>query len=94
MKLTTDDRRSLSKSYFSKSRLAEHHFRSFNAFLEQGMQDVVSEKKVIETDIGDKGDVPPIYVELGNIRVTTPRVREADGSEELLYPQEARLRKT
>ena len=92
MKLTTDDRRALSESYFSKSRLAEHHFRSFNSFIEHGMQDVVTEKKVIETDIGDKGDVPPIYVELGNIRVTSPRVQEADGSEEILYPQEARLR--
>lgn len=45
MKLTNEDRRALSESYFSKTRLAEHHFRSFNSFLEQGMQDVVSEKK-------------------------------------------------
>ncbi|WP_458207076.1 DNA-directed RNA polymerase subunit B'' [Haladaptatus sp. NG-SE-30] len=87
-----EDRRALSKEYFSKERLAEHHYRSFNSFLNRGMQEVVTEKETIDTDIGDKEGEEPVYVELGDIRVVTPRVREADGSEELLYPQEARLR--
>ena len=56
------------------------------------MQQVVDEKETIETDIGDKEGQEPVFVELGDVRVSTPRVREADGSEELLYPQEARLR--
>src|SRR6056297_2331659 len=90
--MQTEDRRALSKAYFSKERLAEHHYRSFNAFLERGMQEVVTEKGRIETEIGDKEDEEPVWVELGDVRVVTPRVREADGSEELLYPQEARLR--
>ncbi|MFB6267498.1 MAG: DNA-directed RNA polymerase subunit B'', partial [Halodesulfurarchaeum sp.] len=90
--MQTEDRRALSRSYFSKERLAEHHFRSFNAFLERGMQEVVTEKGSIETEIGDKEEEEPVWVELGDVRVVTPRVREADGSEELLYPQEARLR--
>jgi len=85
-------RRTISREYFSDERLAEHHFRSFNAFLEKGMQQVVDEKETIDTDIGDKEGQEPVYVELGDIRILTPRVREADGSEELLYPQEARLR--
>ncbi|MFB6154444.1 MAG: DNA-directed RNA polymerase subunit B'', partial [Haloferacaceae archaeon] len=90
--MNRQDRRAISREYFSQERLAEHHFRSFNAFLTRGMQEVVDEKATIETDIGDKEGQEPVYVELGDIRVTTPRVREADGSEELLYPQEARLR--
>ncbi|MFB6113739.1 MAG: DNA-directed RNA polymerase subunit B'' [Halodesulfurarchaeum sp.] len=90
--MQTEDRRVLSRSYFSKERLADHHFRSFNAFLRRGMQEVVTEKGEIETEIGDKEDEEPVWVELGDVRVVTPRVREADGSEELLYPQEARLR--
>ncbi|KAB1186827.1 MULTISPECIES: DNA-directed RNA polymerase subunit B'' [Haloferax] len=85
-------RREVSRKYFSEERLAEHHFRSFNAFLERGMSEVVEEKATIETDIGDKEGEEPVYVELGGVRVETPRVREADGSEELLFPQEARLR--
>ena len=90
--MDTETRRTISREYFSRERLAEHHFRSFNAFLESGMQQVVTEKATIDTDIGDKEGEEPVYVELGDIRVVTPRVREADGSEELLYPQEARLR--
>ncbi len=90
--MQTESRRTLSREYFSKDRLAEHHFRSFNAFLAQGMQNVVDEKATIDTDIGDKEGQEPVWVELGDVRVVTPRVREADGSEELLYPQEARLR--
>lgn len=85
-------RRAISREYFSRDRLAAHHFRSFNNFLERGMQEVVDEKESIETDIGDKEGEEPVRVDLGNVRVVTPRVREADGSEELLYPQEARLR--
>ncbi|WP_435196778.1 DNA-directed RNA polymerase subunit B'' [Natronomonas sp. EA1] len=90
--MNVEDRRTISREYFSKDRLAEHHFRSFNAFLSRGMQQVVEEKETIETDIGDKEGQEPVRVDLGDIRVATPRVREADGSEELLYPQEARLR--
>ncbi|WP_227133335.1 DNA-directed RNA polymerase subunit B'' [Halorubellus salinus] len=87
-----ENRRVISKEYFGKDRLAEHHFRSFNSFLNRGMQQVVDEKETIETDIGDKEGEEPVFVELSDVRVVTPRVREADGSEELLYPQEARLR--
>jgi len=86
------DRRTISREYFSRERLADHHFRSFNAFLDRGMQEVVDEKATIDTDIGDKEGEEPVWVELGDVRIVTPRVREADGSEELLYPQEARLR--
>ncbi|MFC7176617.1 DNA-directed RNA polymerase subunit B'' [Halosegnis marinus] len=85
-------RRAVSREYFSRDRLAEHHFRSFNAFLNRGMQRVVDEKESINTDIGDKEGQEPVRVDLGDVRIETPRVREADGSEELLYPQEARLR--
>ncbi|NHX35335.1 MULTISPECIES: DNA-directed RNA polymerase subunit B'' [Halolamina] len=87
-----ESRRAVSREYFSQERLAEHHFRSFNNFLDRGMQDVVDEKETIGTDIGDKEGQEPVWVELGDVRILTPRVREADGSEELLYPQEARLR--
>ncbi|MFT4958898.1 MAG: hypothetical protein ACI9EZ_002232, partial [Halobacteriales archaeon] len=90
--MNRQDRREISRQYFSKERLADHHFRSFNAFLDRGMQRVVDEKETIDTDIGDKEGEEPVWVELGDVRIVTPRVREADGSEELLYPQEARLR--
>jgi hypothetical protein len=43
--MNRQDRRDVSREYFSEDRLAEHHFRSFNAFLERGMQQVAVEKK-------------------------------------------------
>ncbi len=90
--MKNNHRRLLSRNFFAEERLAEHHFRSFNGFLERGMQEVVHEKGRIDTDIGDKEGEEPVWIELGEVRIVTPRVREADGSEELLYPQEARLR--
>jgi DNA-directed RNA polymerase subunit B" len=90
--MNREDRRAVSREYFSRDRLAEHHFRSFNNFLDRGMQRVVDEKEAIETDIGDKEGQEPVRVDLGNVRIVTPRVREADGSEERLFPQDARLR--
>ena len=66
------DRRVLSREYFSKERLAEHHYRSFNAFLTRGMQEVVTEKGIIDTDIGDKEGEEPVFVELGDIQSGHP----------------------
>ncbi|MFB6283215.1 MAG: DNA-directed RNA polymerase subunit B'', partial [Halobacteria archaeon] len=86
------DRRKLADAYFDAERVPEHHIESFNNFLDHGMQQVIDEQETIDTDIGEKEEEEEVFVKLGNIRTETPRVREADGSEEPLYPQEARLR--
>mgnify|MGYP007116965074 CR=1 FL=1 len=52
--IDTETRRVISREYFSRERLAEHHFRSFNAFLYTGTQQVVDDKDTIYTDIVDK----------------------------------------
>ena len=62
--MNREDRRAISREYFSRERLAEHHFRSFNNFLDRGMQRVVDEKESIETDIGDKEGQEPVRVDL------------------------------
>ena len=67
--MNRQSRRTISREYFSQERLAEHHFRSFNNFLERGMQEVVDEKETIDTDIGDTEGEEPVWVELGDIRV-------------------------
>jgi DNA-directed RNA polymerase subunit B" len=87
------DRKTLSKSYFSREHVARHQLDSYNHFLELNLQKVVDEQRVIETDIAQRGkDNDPVWVELGNIRVEKPVVREADGSQSSLFPSEARLR--
>ena len=73
--------------------MARHQLDSFNHFLEHNLQKVVNEQRVIETDIEHRGKSnEPVSVELGEIRVMKPLVREADGSQGDLFPSEARLR--
>lgn len=80
------DREPISRSYFTRDKIAQHHINSFDDFIERGLQKIIDEQAAIDTD------VPGLLVKLGRIRVDTPKVREADGSLEELYPTEARLR--
>ena len=76
----------LYKSYFTRDKLVHHHINSFNDFIERGLQKVIDEVDIIETNIENT------YVKLGEIHVEKPMVMEADGSIEPLYPNDARLR--
>lgn len=80
------DRYILYNSYFTKDKLVHHHLNSFNDFIDRGLQKIIKEVGVIETNIENT------YVKLGKIFVEKPVVREADGSIEKLYPNDARLR--
>ncbi len=80
------DRRVLARAYFTHDRLVKHQIDSFNRFLDEGLQRVIDEQKIIELDI------PDTYVRLGKIWVGRPIVKEADGSRKKLFPAEARLR--
>jgi len=80
------DRNVLYTAYFTTDKLVHHHINSFNEFIDRGLQKVIDEVRVIETNIEDT------YVRLGRIHVDRPMVREADGSVERLYPNDARLR--
>jgi len=84
------DRRILSKAYFTREKIAQHHINSFNKFLDVGLQKIIDEQGIIETDIEKDGY--KVYVKLGKIKVGSPMVKEADGSREELFPTEARLR--
>jgi len=80
------DRRVLSEAYFTRDKLVKHHLDSFNEFLDKGLQRIVDEEGIIETNIEGT------YVKCGRISVKKPIVREADGSQTTLYPNMARLR--
>ncbi len=80
------DRRVLARAYFTHERLVKHQIDSFNRFLDEGLQRVIDEQKIIELDI------PDTYVKLGKVWVGKPIVKEADGSRRKLFPAEARLR--
>ncbi|AGK60722.1 DNA-directed RNA polymerase, subunit B [Archaeoglobus sulfaticallidus PM70-1] len=80
------ERRVLARAYFTHERLVKHQIDSFNRFIEEGLQRVIDEQRIIELDI------PDTYVKLGKIWVDKPIIREADGSEPPLVPSTARLR--
>ena len=86
------DRRALARAYFTHERLVKHQIDSFNRFLDEGLQRVIDEQKIIELDI------PDTYVKLGKIYVGNlaiakgPLVKEADGTKKPLTPATARLR--
>lgn len=84
--IITLDIRVLGNSYFTPDKIVQHHIDSFNKFLDTGLQKIIDEQKIIETDIEGT------YIELGKISVGYPVVKEADGAIEVLYPNAARLR--
>ncbi|NTV77768.1 MAG: DNA-directed RNA polymerase subunit B'', partial [Clostridiales bacterium] len=61
-------------AYFTRDKIVQHHIDSYNKFLESGLQNIINEQGIIETDIED------VYIKLGNIRVEKPVVKEADGA--------------
>uniref|UniRef100_A0A7J3TI38 DNA-directed RNA polymerase n=1 Tax=Geoglobus ahangari TaxID=113653 RepID=A0A7J3TI38_9EURY len=81
------DSRVLARAYFTHDRLVRHQIDSYNRFIDEGLQRVIDEQKIIELDIEKN-----IYVKLGKIKVGRPVIKEADGTETVLYPSIARLR--
>ena len=73
------------KKYLKDHSLVESNIKSFNNFVKKRMQEIVDEvSETIESD--------DFEINLGKIKVETPRVIEADGSSSLIMPSEARLR--
>ncbi|MDI9610922.1 MAG: DNA-directed RNA polymerase subunit B'' [Archaeoglobales archaeon] len=78
--------RALARAYFTPTRLVKHQIDSFNRFIDEGLQRVIDEQKIIELEAKDT------YIELGRIRVGNPIVKEAEGLQAPLLPSHARLR--
>ena len=81
----------LAKAFFDEFGFARHHIDSFNIFLREGIPRIIKETEAIEPLI-----IPPGYetyrILFGKVRILKPVVREADGSSNLLFPMEARIR--
>ena len=74
------------ESYFKEFGLVGQHLDSFNHFIREELQNVVDSVGKLNPK------VEGYHVVLGKITVDSPSVREADGSEHPLYPNEARIR--
>ncbi len=77
--------RPVMRAFLKKRELVKQHIDSYNDFIENRLQEIVNDTAKIETDVGYE-------VLLGKISVTNAEVIEADGSKNLVTPNEARLR--
>jgi len=80
-----EDKHIVIKKYLQEHSLVESNITSFNNLIEKRMQEIVDE---ISESLSDEEPV----IKLGKIRVGNPNVVEADGSEKLVTPTEARIR--
>ncbi len=74
------------ESFFDQYGLVGQHLDSFNRFIREELQFVVDSVGKLTPKI--EGYI----VELGEIHIDEPTIREADGSEHKIYPNEARIR--
>lgn len=80
------------EKYFSEHSFVESNIRSFNDFMDNGMQKIVREiEEIIPTIIPQ--EVESYKIKLGKLWTEKPMVTEADGSKRRILPSEARMRK-
>jgi len=77
----------LVESYFQGKNLAQMEIDSFNQFVDKKLDEIVEENKEIVPKIEE------VKIELADIEIKKPSIREADGSpRETFFPMEARIR--
>ena len=82
----------LIRSHFSENSFVQPDIDSFNNFIEKELLKIVEENALIEPTI-IPANVEDFKIRLDKIRVDTPKIVEADGSEMKIFPTEARIRK-
>src|SRR3990167_4840096 len=79
------------ENYFRKHSLVDSNLKSFNNFMDKGIQQIINDvQEVIPTII--PAEVSEFKIKLGKVEIEKPQIVEADGSKRKVYPQEARLR--
>ena len=82
----------LIKNYFEKHSFVESNIKSFNNFMDRGIQKIIDEtQQVLPTII--PSEVSEFKIKLGKIEVERPQIVESDGSKRKVFPIEARIRK-
>ncbi|MCY3412770.1 MAG: DNA-directed RNA polymerase subunit B [Candidatus Heimdallarchaeota archaeon] len=84
---TPDEKWLILEAMFDEIKLVRQHLDSYNHFVTTGLQQVIEEERIIELD-SETG----YNVELKNIILGKPKIKEADGSESDIWPMDARIR--
>ncbi|GBC69940.1 DNA-directed RNA polymerase subunit beta [archaeon HR01] len=87
--LTQDDLWEVAKSMLEDEGLVNHHLRSYNYFVKEGLQSLIN-------SLGDqeiKLKQGTVILKFGQVEIGSPRIEEVDGTiNTRLYPSECRLR--
>lgn len=79
----------LLQSFAKDVGFAQFQLDSFNDFVENRLQNIIDEVKMIKPEVPEVGE---LVIRLGKVRVGDPSLKEADGSVRKILPLEARLR--
>ncbi|MFP4116653.1 MAG: DNA-directed RNA polymerase subunit B'' [Candidatus Aenigmatarchaeota archaeon] len=79
----------LLKAFKSEKGFAKYQIEAYNRFVDERLQEIIDGIGEIEPESEKLGD---FKIELGEVRVGEPSVKEADGSLRQILPKEARLR--
>lgn len=81
----------LIKKYFEDNSFIDSNIASFNDFVENGMQEIVTEMGDIKPTIIPHG-MEEFKIKLEKVWITKPQLVEADGAKRDIFPIEARIR--
>lgn len=81
----------LLRSYFGEISPIRSSIQSFNDFIENQLQEIISNNSLIQPTI-IPSNFDEFFIRFDKISVGKPEITEADGSKRDLYPLEARLR--
>ncbi|MFH1840061.1 MAG: DNA-directed RNA polymerase subunit B'' [Nanoarchaeota archaeon] len=78
-------------SFFRDNSFVESNIKSFNRFLDKGMQEIIDEtREIVPTIIPQEFE--NFKIRFSKVNIEKPVITEADGSKRDVYPVEARLR--
>ena len=81
----------LIKKYFEDNTFIDSNIKSFDDFVEIGMQNIVNEMGEVKPTIIPHG-MEDFKIKLEKVWITKPQLVEADGAKRDIYPIEARMR--
>ena len=82
----TENNWKLVDAFFDKYDLVDHHIKSYNDFIHNGIQNIIDITEPISLENGK------YTLKTGKVSIEMPFTEEADGSKSKIFPAEARLR--
>jgi DNA-directed RNA polymerase subunit B len=87
--LCIENSHALVKSFLDERGWSKFQVNSYNKFIEEGLQNIVTNIGHIKPEVPEIGD---LTINFGKVKIGDPSIREADGTIRKIFPAEARIR--